>query len=241
MFRYAEELWSQLLAAQLIQEPHCFVAWGAVRQPLQTILVASADLIGGKRGDFKPWGRRTLRGGLARSFLVQRSEIRGLGSLGRGRLLARNQFVEFNARKLRMGAVRMSSQEQEPSFGRLFPVGNSIVQVLVDIRRGDRINRGNIHFPLCGSEGPVDDDADIIKPLKRRGVFEAVRRIGKYHRDRKRQNERVFPNSAHATHSTSGGPVALGRPSSECALSQAGRMLLAAGFVEAARYDVWFV
>jgi hypothetical protein len=58
----------------------------------------------------------------------------------------------------------MSGQERAPSFGRLHPLGNSVVQVLVDIRCGDWIDWGNAHFRLCVCEGLVEDDVDVIKP-----------------------------------------------------------------------------
>jgi hypothetical protein len=65
---------------------------------------------------------------------------------------------------LRMEASRMSGQERAPSFGRFHPLGNSIVQVLVDIRCGDWVDWENARFRLCGGEGLVDDDVDVIKP-----------------------------------------------------------------------------
>jgi hypothetical protein len=52
MFRYAEELWSQPLAAQFIREPQNLVANRAIGQPFQSILVASADFIGRKSREF---------------------------------------------------------------------------------------------------------------------------------------------------------------------------------------------
>jgi hypothetical protein len=55
-------------------------------------------------------------------------------------------------------------------------LGNSIVQVLVDIRCGDWVDWGNAHFPLCGREGLVDDDVDVIKPLEFSDVLKAVGR-----------------------------------------------------------------
>jgi hypothetical protein len=55
-----------------------------------------------------------------------------------------------------MGAVRMSAQERAPSFDRLHPLRNSIVQILIDIRRSGWIDGGHAHFPLCGRERLVD-------------------------------------------------------------------------------------
>ena len=66
-----------------------------------------------------------------------------------------------------MGAVRMSAQERPPPFDRLHPLGNSIVQILVDICCGDRVDGGHAHFPLRGREQLVDYDVDVfIKPSK---------------------------------------------------------------------------
>jgi hypothetical protein len=47
MFSQAEELRAQLLAAQLSQKPHSFVACQVFGQPLQTMLVVFADFIVG--------------------------------------------------------------------------------------------------------------------------------------------------------------------------------------------------
>ena len=92
----------------------------------------------------------------------------------------------------------MSGQERAPSFGRLHPLGNSIVQGLDDIRCGDWVDWGNAHFRLCGCEGLVDDNVDVIKPSELGNVLEAQRRKDIGDRERQRQNERVFPNSTHA-------------------------------------------
>ena len=66
----------------------------------------------------------------------------------------------------------MRGQERAPSFGRLHPLGNSIVQILVDIRCGDWVNSGNARFRLCGCEGLVDYNVDVIKPSRFGEVFE---------------------------------------------------------------------
>ena len=36
--------------------------------------------------------------------------------------------------------------------------------ILIDIRSGDWVDCGNAHFRLCGCEGLVEDDVDVIKP-----------------------------------------------------------------------------
>jgi hypothetical protein len=92
----------------------------------------------------------------------------------------------------------MSGQERAPSFGRLHPLGNSIVQILVDIRSGDWVDCGNSHFRLCGCEGLVEDDVDVIKPSELSDLHEAQRRVGIDDRERQHQNERVFPDSTQA-------------------------------------------
>jgi len=70
-----EDLRAQLFASQLSQKLHSFIACRAVGQPLQTILVVFADLIGGELSDFGRRGRLGRRRGLARSFGVQRPNI----------------------------------------------------------------------------------------------------------------------------------------------------------------------
>jgi hypothetical protein len=97
-----------------------------------------------------------------------------------------------------MGAVRMSGQKGAPSFGRLRPLGNSIVQVLIDIRGRDGVDRGNAHLRLCEREGFVDDDVDVIKPSELCDVVTGQRHIRIDHgdRQRQRQNERVFPTKS---------------------------------------------
>src|SRR3984957_10610557 len=97
-----------------------------------------------------------------------------------------------------MGASRMSGQERAPSFGRFHPLGNSIVQVLVDIRCGDWVDWGNARFRLCGCEGLVDDDVDVITPSELGDVLEAQWRTDIDNRERQHQLERVFPNNTHA-------------------------------------------
>jgi hypothetical protein len=122
------------------------------------------DFIGGKPGDFRRMGRLARRDDLGQSYRVRRATIRGLGGRRRGRLFRQSQFVEFRACKLRVGAVWMSTQEGPPSFGRLCPLGDPIVQVLVDIRCGDWIDRENARFWLRGRKGVVVDDVNVIKP-----------------------------------------------------------------------------
>jgi hypothetical protein len=73
----------------------------------------------------------------------------------------------------------MSAQKRAPSFDRLDPSGNSIVQILVDIRCGDRVDGGNAHFPLCGRKRLVDDDVDVIKPSELCNVLMAQRATAK--------------------------------------------------------------
>jgi hypothetical protein len=148
----AEKLWPQLLAARFVQKPHCFVARRAAGQPFQTILVASADFIGRKRGEFESWRRQARRGGLGRSFPLRRPSIRGLGSWRRGMCLSGIEFVELGARSLRMGAVRMSGKKQAPSCGRIYPLRNAIVQVLIDIRSRDWVDPGRVDFGVCRCE-----------------------------------------------------------------------------------------
>ena len=92
----------------------------------------------------------------------------------------------------------MGGQERAPSFGRLCPLGYSIVQVLVDIRCGDWVNRGNARFRLCGCEGLVDDDVDVIKPWEVGNVLEAPWRVDIDNREHQHQRERIFPNNTHA-------------------------------------------
>jgi hypothetical protein len=76
-------------------------------------------------------------------------------------------------------------------------LGNSIVQILVDIRCGDRVDGGRGHFPPCGRERLIDDDVDVIKPSKFCNVLMAQRRIHIEHRGRQQPNECVFPNGDH--------------------------------------------
>ena len=92
----------------------------------------------------------------------------------------------------------MSGQERAPSFGRLCPLGCPIVQILIDIRCGDWVDCGNAHFPLCGCEGLVENNVNVIKPSELGDLHEAQRRVGIDDRERQHQNERVFPDSTHA-------------------------------------------
>jgi hypothetical protein len=107
---------------------------------------------------------------------------------------------------LRTLTVRMSFEERAPFFDRLQPLGISIVQILVDIRCGNRVDGGHAHVWLCGRKRLVDDDIYVIKPSELCNVFMAQLRIyidyRDDYRDRQRQNERVFPTKAHAARSS---------------------------------------
>jgi hypothetical protein len=92
----------------------------------------------------------------------------------------------------------MAGEERAPPFGRFHPLGDSVVQVLVDIRCGDWVNWGSTHFSLCVREGFVEDDIDVIKPCELGNVLEAQRRIDIDDREHQQQNEYVFPNNTHA-------------------------------------------
>jgi hypothetical protein len=76
-----------------------------------------------------------------------------------------------------MRAIRMNGEERAPPFGRFHPLGDSVVQVLVDIRCGDWVNWGRAHFSLCVREGLVEDDIDVIKPWELGNILAAQRRI----------------------------------------------------------------
>ena len=91
----------------------------------------------------------------------------------------------------------MNGEERAPSFGRFHPLGNSVVQVLVDIRCGDWVNWGSTHFSLCVREGFVEDDIDVIKRWKLGNVLEARRRIDIDDRKHQKQNKSVFPSYTH--------------------------------------------
>ena len=132
-----------------------------------------------------------------RSLGVCRPDIRSLLNRRRGRRLRRNQLVELRPGRLRVGAIRMGGQERAPSLGRLRPLSDSIVQVLVEIRCGDGVDRGSVCFRPCGREGLGDEDADVIEPSKLRDAFEA-RRVRIYGRKRQCQKEHVFPSTKHA-------------------------------------------
>ena len=118
---------------------------------------ASADLIGRNRRGIGP-GRWQGEAGRSRSeslYQPRQCPAPARPSARRG-VIGRSQFVELRARRLRVRSVRMGGQERAPSFGRLRPLGNSIVQVLVDIRRGDWIDRRNLGFRLCVGQGLAD-------------------------------------------------------------------------------------
>ena len=91
----------------------------------------------------------------------------------------------------------MNGEERAPPFGRFHPLGDSVVQVLVNIRCGDWVNWGSTHFSLCVREGLVEDDIDVIKPWDLGNVLEAQRRINIDDRKHQKQNESVFPNYNH--------------------------------------------
>jgi hypothetical protein len=97
-----------------------------------------------------------------------------------------------------MQAVRMSFEKRAPSLDRLHPLGNSIVQILVDICSGDWVDGNHAHFSLCRREHLADDDVDVIKPSELCDVVTGQRRVRIHHRSSQRQNEPVFPNKAHA-------------------------------------------
>ena len=91
----------------------------------------------------------------------------------------------------------MNGEERAPSFGRFHPLGDSVVQVLVNIRCGDWVYWGSTHFSLCVREGFVEDDIDVIKPWKLGNVLEARRRIDIDDRKHQKQNESVSPSYTH--------------------------------------------
>jgi hypothetical protein len=80
----------------------------------------------------------------------------------------------------------MAGEERAPPFGRFHPLGDSVVQVLVDIRCGDWVNWGSTHFSLCVREGFVEHDIDVIKPCELGNVLQAQRRIDIDDRERQR-------------------------------------------------------
>jgi Putative ATP-dependent DNA helicase recG C-terminal len=91
----------------------------------------------------------------------------------------------------------MNDEERAPPFGRFHPLGDSVVQVLVDIRCGDWVYWGSTHFSLCVREGFVEDDIDVIKPWKLGNVLKARRRRDIDNRKHQKQNESVFPSYTH--------------------------------------------
>ena len=88
----------------------------------------------------------------------------------------------------------MGGEERAPSFNRLHPLGNSIVQILVNIRCGDRVDGNHAHVSICRREHLADDDVDVIKPSKLCDLVTGQRRIRIDHRER--QRERVFPTKS---------------------------------------------
>jgi hypothetical protein len=92
----------------------------------------------------------------------------------------------------------MNGEERAPPFGRFHPLGDSIVQILVDIRRGDRVDGNHADFSGCGREHLADDDVDATKPSNLCDLVTCQRRKRIDHRSRQRQSERVFPTKAHA-------------------------------------------
>jgi len=92
----------------------------------------------------------------------------------------------------------MNGEERAPPFGRFHPLGDSVVQVLVDIRCGDWVNWGSAHFSLCVREGLGEDDIDVIKQWELGNVLQAQRRVDIDDRKYQKQNESVFPNYTHS-------------------------------------------
>jgi len=111
MLCQAEELSSQLLAAQFIQKPHGFIACRALEQLFQAILVTTASFIGSKGGGLRHRGTIAVRSDRALRFRTGRSAIRDPSDRRRRSRCGRNQFVEFAARGFRMRAIRMSGKE----------------------------------------------------------------------------------------------------------------------------------
>jgi hypothetical protein len=194
-FSQADEFRPELLAAQLYQEPDESICSQAVGQSLQTVLILPANLVGSRRGGFLPNRRRVRMGSLARSL---RPAIRSLRSRRRGWPRGWNELVELRPRQLRMGAVRMGGEKRAPSIGRFRPLGDSIIQVLVEICCGDRVDRRIACLGRCGREGSHDKDPDAISPSSLRQVFELWRRIHIDGCKRQRQRDYVFPRIKHA-------------------------------------------
>jgi hypothetical protein len=71
-----------------------------------------------------------------------------------------------------MDPAPMSSEERAPSVERPDPLGDPIVEILVEKRCGCRVDGGNDRRP-CGYEGLLDDDVDLIKPFELGDIFEA--------------------------------------------------------------------
>jgi hypothetical protein len=90
----------------------------------------------------------------------------------------------------------MGGQERAPSFYRIRPLGNSIVQVLVDFGGGYRIDRRNLCLRVC-SQRVIDGDADVIKPPRFRNLSLASG-VCVDRWNRQRQKEHVFPKIKHA-------------------------------------------
>jgi hypothetical protein len=104
----------------------------------------------------------------------------------------------------------MSGEERAPSFERPDPLGDPIVELLVDKRCGRWVDRGKGRFRLPGHERFIDDDVELIKPFELVDAFEAQRPM-EIRADRKpeRENNRVFEKLSHATASEP-------RPSESC-------------------------
>jgi hypothetical protein len=90
----------------------------------------------------------------------------------------------------------MGGQERAPSLCRIRPLGNSIVQVLVDFGGGYRIDGRNLCLRLR-SQRVIDGEADVIKPPRFRNLsLVGGVRVDRW--NRQRQKEHVFPKIKHA-------------------------------------------
>jgi hypothetical protein len=78
----------------------------------------------------------------------------------------------------------MNGEERAPSFHRPHPLGNSIVQILVDFRCGDRVDGNHAHFSACRREHLANDDVGVAKPSKLCDPATGQRRKRRDHRDR---------------------------------------------------------
>ena len=128
---------------------------------------------------------------LVRSFRVRRSAIRGLRNGLGGRFPAEN--LGLHPGGLGMGTAPMGGEKRAPSLERPDPLGNPIVKLLVDKRCSRRVDGDNVRCRLCGYQGLVEDDGDLIKPFKLGDISEVQRSFDdKADRKPQRQNDRVF-------------------------------------------------